>query len=41
MVAPSPGSGPWAGHKHLQNESTLIKNRNNKNDKKKNIPHIV
>lgn len=35
MVAPSPGSGPWAGHKHLQNQSTLIKNRNNKNDKKK------
>lgn len=33
VVAPSPGSGHWAGHKHFQTEGSLIKNRNNENDK--------
>lgn len=35
MVAPSPGSGHWAGNKQLQTGGSLIKNRNNEKDKKK------
>lgn len=39
MVAPSPGSGHSAGHKHLQTQGSLIKNRNNAKDK--NIPSVA